>query len=155
VSQQRPEEEDRAHTTERPAIGDPGERFEWIVEAGKVAEFGTACLDPHASDPRHVPITFTEVATHFWEQAESRIGVGELDRSRLLHGEQELEYVRPLQVGDRLTGQTKLVDRYVKAGRRGGEMTFLVYETTFVDEAGAVVVRSTKTLLEVSAAPHE
>jgi hypothetical protein len=134
--------------------GVAGLPFAWVVEAGKVHEFATACLDSGASDPTYVPLTFTEVATHFWEPPESRAGFNELDRSRLLHGEQEIEFERPLTIGDELTGQTRLKARYVKAGRRGGEMTFTVYETTFVDAKGAVVVRTTKTLLEVSEAPH-
>jgi peroxisomal enoyl-CoA hydratase 2 len=134
--------------------GVAGLPFVWIVEAGKVHEFAGACLDSGASDPAYVPLTITEVATHFWEPPESRAGFNELDRSRLLHGEQEFEYERPLMLGDVLTGQTQLKARYTKAGRRGGEMTFTVYETTFVDATGGVVVRATKTLLEVSDAPH-
>jgi peroxisomal enoyl-CoA hydratase 2 len=128
--------------------------FTWIVEAGKVREFAAACLDPGASDPAYVPLTFPEVATHFWEPPESRAGSDDLDRARLLHGEQELVYTRPLRIGDVLTGESRLKSRYVKAGRRGGEMRFSIYETTFVDQTGATVVRSTKTLLEVHDAPH-
>lgn len=131
---------------------DDGEPFTWHVEAGKAREFGLACLDPGASDPSYVPITFTEVATHFWEPPESRTGFDDLDRARLLHGEQDLTFARPIRIGETLTGRTRLRDRYVKAGRRGGEMRFTIYETTFVDEDDAVVVRSTKTLLEVRGA---
>jgi hypothetical protein len=125
-----------------------GIAFDWLVEAGKVHEFAIACADPNAGDAGYVPLTFPEVATHFWEPAEGRVGLESLDRSRLLHGEQEIEYMRPLRIGDVLTGRTRLTDTYVKRGRRGGDMRFFVYETVFVDQRGLPVVRSVKTLLE-------
>jgi N-terminal half of MaoC dehydratase len=153
VNEELPRTVDREHANAES--GDDGAPFNWHVEAGKAREFGLACLDPGASDPTYVPITFTEVAAHFWEPPEARAGMDELDRSRLLHGEQEMTYARPIRIGERLTGHTRLKDRYVKTGRRGGEMRFTVFETTFLDEADAVVVRSTKTLLEVREAPHD
>jgi hypothetical protein len=144
--------EDASETT--VLTGRAGKPFTWIVEAGKAHEFAVACLDPGASDPTYVPLTFTEVATHFWEPPESRAGYDDLDLSRLLHGEQELIFARPIRIGDVLTAQTRVKGSYVKAGRRGGEMRFRVYETTFADQSGALVVRSIKTLLEVKEAPH-
>jgi N-terminal half of MaoC dehydratase len=122
--------------------------FDWVVEAGKAHEFALACADPSAGQHGYVPLTFPEVATHFWEPPEARAGFDSLDRSRLLHGEQEIEFMRPLRIGDVLTGRTRLTDTYIKRGRRGGDMQFFVYETVFVDESGAPVVRSVKTLLE-------
>jgi hypothetical protein len=132
-----------ASTPDQDAI-----RFDWVVEAGKAHEFALACADPRAGEDGYVPLTFPEVATHFWEPPEARTNFESLDRSRLLHGEQEIEYMRPLRIGDVLTGRTLLTDRYVKRGRRGGDMQFFVYETLFVDQGGTPVVRSVKTLLE-------
>jgi hypothetical protein len=151
--------EDAPESGKDIASARPGEEFgpsfPWVVEAGKAQEFGRACLDGGSKDPAYVPITFPEVANHFWEPSESQPRRSESDLRRLLHGEQEFVYARPLRIGDILTGQTRLKDRYVKKGRRGGEMTFMVYETRFVDQTGDLVVQSTKTLLEVSETRHE
>lgn|ERR1700683_962900 len=132
-----------------------GAHFNWPIEMGKAREFGLACLDPLFSDPTHVPITFPEVATHFWEPPESRSGFGDLDLSRLLHGEQEFVYDRPIMIGENLAGYTRLKDQYVKEGRRGGNMRFTIYETVFVDQNEAVVMRSTRTLVEVRERPDD
>lgn len=133
---------------------DVGPAFEWVVEAGKVREFARACADVNFLEPGYIPLTFPEVATHFWEPDEFRVGSPHLNLSRLLHGEQEIEYARPLRVGDVLTGRTRLIKAYEKRGRRGGQMRFFIYETLFVDQNGGAVVRSLKTLLEVSAIPQ-
>lgn len=62
-----------------------------------------------------------------------------LDYNRMLHGEQEFIYQRPIRLGDRLTCQTKVADVYERQGKTG-QMQFLVLETELKDEAGEVVV---------------
>ena len=51
----------------------------------------------------------------------------------ILHGEQEFVYHRPVLVGDVLVGEGTVVDAYQKESK-GKTMTFVVSETTFVDE---------------------
>jgi acyl dehydratase len=62
----------------------------------------------------------------------------ELDWRKLLHGEQEFTFARPLYEGDRLTVVGRIADAYVKSGK-AGEMDFLVLETVATDAAGARV----------------
>ena len=136
-------------------IGATGPTFEWVVERGKISEFARACLndsDAYDGPEPLAPPTFPQT-TSFWQR---RTGGGRprlarpFDPRRLLHGEQEFEYVRPLRAGDVLTGQTKLKDYYEKEGKRGGVMRFAVFETEFRDKDGNVVAYSRGTSIETA-----
>jgi acyl dehydratase len=135
-------------------IGSAGLAFEWVVERGKIREFARACLDDnpaYQTADAVAPPTFPQTAGSFWEPPGSRTGLTRpFELARLLHGEQEFEYVRPLRAGDVLTGQTRLKDYYEKPGRRGGTMRFAVYETTFTDRSGEPVAYSRATLIETA-----
>lgn len=52
----------------------------------------------------------------------------------ILHGEQEFDYHRPIQVGDSLVGEGKILDVYEKESS-SAVMTFVVVETTWRDES--------------------
>jgi hypothetical protein len=136
-------------------IGEEGPSFTWVVEAGKAKEFGVACLDDDGASGDFVPVTFPHVASHFWEPDAGRAGIATpFELARLLHGEQEYEFTRPLRIGDVLSGRTRLANYYVKEGKRGGKMRFAVYETTYQDSDGGLVARCQSTLIEV-AKPRE
>ncbi len=51
----------------------------------------------------------------------------------ILHGEQEFTYHRPIQVGDTLVGEGKILDVYEKESS-SSVMTFVVVETAWRDE---------------------
>lgn len=57
----------------------------------------------------------------------------------VLHGEQEFEYHRTVEVGDVLTGESRIVDVYEK-DTDAATMTFIVMATEWQDEGGAPVV---------------
>ncbi len=59
-------------------------------------------------------------------------------KMRLLHGEEEYSYTRPLYAGDRLTIQTRVAEVRQRPGK-GGTMTFVTLETTGKDASGAHV----------------
>jgi acyl dehydratase len=65
-----------------------------------------------------------------------------LDYSRVVHGEQEYEWRRPVQVGDVLSTVPRIADIYVK-----GPLEFLVLESDITDSSGATVVVARTTLL--------
>lgn len=64
-----------------------------------------------------------------------------LDYSRVLHGEQEFIYERPIRPGDRLFCQMKVTDLYDREGK-SGTMQFLVLDTELKDESGELVAVS-------------
>jgi acyl dehydratase len=66
-----------------------------------------------------------------------REGLG-IDMKQVLHGEQEIEYRRPLYAGDVVELVQRIADCYEKQGKSGA-MDFLVLETTATDAQGEIV----------------
>lgn len=140
-----------------PQIGATGRPQTMHVELGKVREFARAIKDDNAlyfdaaRAQRELggvipPPTFTQ-SLALWDDGGGRPPLG-LDLRRLLHGEQEFEYVQPIHAGDVLTATTTVVKVFEKAGSRGGTMKFVVLESEFVNQNKAVVLRSRTTLIE-------
>jgi acyl dehydratase len=65
-----------------------------------------------------------------------------LDYSRVVHGEQEYEWRRPLVVGDILKATPRIADIYAKKSNE-----FLVVEADIKDQKGDTVVISRSTLI--------
>lgn len=126
---------------DRSLIGkeSPEEVFE--VEKGAIRKFAEAIGDPHPAfrEGEIAPPTFP---TTF------RMGIpgASLDLSRVLHGEQEYRYERPIRAGDRVVCKTRVVDVYEREGRLG-KMTFLITEMEGRDEAGRLVFTGRSTLI--------
>jgi acyl dehydratase len=78
-----------------------------------------------------------------------------LDYRRLLHGEQEFEYVRPIRAGDVLRFRSRTREVFEKQGRRGGTMTFIIGETEFRNQHGEVVAYMRNTAIETADAVKE
>lgn len=131
------------------------------VERGKIHEFATALLDdnPVFHDPTYAasspfggipaPPTFTMVQQHWGAAMENVPDVG-LDFSRVLHGGQEFEYLKPIMAGDTLTGHGRIADIYEKAGKRGGTMTFVILEIEFTNQRNEKVATSRTVVIETS-----
>jgi hypothetical protein len=68
----------------------------------------------------------------------------EIDFRKLLHGEQEFRYERPLRAGDRVTVVGKIAEAYAKEGK-AGVMDFLVTETRGSDAAGNLIFTARST----------
>jgi hypothetical protein len=133
--------------------GKRGMPFRMVVEEGKIAEFARAV---HSSHPEHfqqedsiVPPTFFMAAAH-WQPPESTAIRGvDIDRNRVLHGEQEFVFhTEPPRAGAVLTGQQRIDRVFQKQGKRGGTMTFFCLVTDFTDESGRLVAESRTTILE-------
>lgn len=144
---------------DKSAIGQTGTPVTMRVEAGKIREFAGAIKDdnPLYRDEGYAraeaggimpPPTFT-MTMGFWDDGTGRPAL-DLDMRRLLHGGQEFEYVKPIHAGDVLTAHTRITDVYTKPGKRGGEMTFALQETTFKNQQGEVVLYSRATLIETA-----
>jgi len=128
---------------------------EWVVPVdwSKVREFARAVRDDHwEREPLVPPPTFPVYLTSAFIE---RLVVEELklDRARTVHGEQEYEYLRPPRVGERLTCRARVVEDFVKQGRRGGAMRFVVCEVEMRAEAdGELVLRERSTAIETAPA---
>ena len=130
-------------------VGRRGEPYVLPVEAGKIAEFARAVRDRDSVAADMAPPTFLAYAASAYETLDL-LEVGDFDLERVLHGEQEYEFRRPLQAGDRLSMVSEVVADETKQGRRGGSMRRVVLETTAHDEAtGELVAIARSTLIEL------
>ena len=137
------------------ALGRTGVPFQVDVERGKVREFAraTRSANPdYLDDPRPVvPPTFLTTMI-FWSGPESDPwqAVG-MDQSRGLHAEQEFVFHGPPpRAGTTLTAQSRIESIETKAGRRGGELTFVVMVTEFRDPSGQLVAEARLTGVETA-----
>lgn len=128
------------------------------VERGKVSEFvrATRAESPQHSDPAaahraglaDVAATPTHlvVAGHQRDPSAWVTALG-LRRERVVVGGTSWEYVRPLVVGDKVTGNRVVVADETRTGRTG-TLRILTLETVWTDETGAVVVRGRESIIE-------
>jgi hypothetical protein len=65
----------------------------------------------------------------------------------LVHGEQEFEYRRPIQVGETLALTGRIADIYEKQSSGGGILDFVVLETEAKDDQGDTVFFSRNVLI--------
>ena len=129
-------------------IGTQFEPFTYTVERGKVREFALAISDDNpayfAGDdesfaiPPTFPITFTfwGGGDKLWKDLE---GIG-VDLLRLLHAEQEYEYIAPILPGDTVRGQTTIADVYTKS-MRAVTLEYVVVETEYTNQRDETVLR--------------
>lgn len=142
--------------------------FELPVTAERVKAFAVAVgennpvfYDPDAAREQGLPgpvapptFTVTQIFEVPREERERRLGAN-LEYKRVLHGEQEFVYERLPVVGETLTGRMRIENDFTKAGKRGGEMRFVTYETTYTDAAGDRVLSAHYTLIQTAKDPGQ
>ena len=139
-------------------IGLTGKPVTMHVERGKIREFAAAIKDddPLYFDEEYArgaaggimpPVTFLQTVQHWDAAGESRPRVP-FDLRRVLHGEQEYEFLKPIHAGDVLTAVSKIVDVYDKPGKRGGSMNFVVTESEYRNPRGELVARARHITIE-------
>jgi peroxisomal enoyl-CoA hydratase 2 len=146
---------------DKSLVGRTGKPFTMPIEWSKVREFARAIRDPNPAyfDPElakmeaggiPIPPTFLQVAA-FWQDSES-VPTASFDLRRILHGEQEFEFFKPIFVGDMLTGTARISDVFEREGGRGGKMTFMVTEIEYKNQKGEKVALARGTLIETGQA---
>lgn len=144
---------------DRSMLGVWGPEGTMRIEHGKIAEFARAVKDDdpvfREGERRPAPPTFLMTIAHWiGDLGQTRRGI-KLDYRRLLHGEQEFEYLRPIRAGDVLRFRSRTKDVFEKRGKRGGVMTFVIGETEFRDQTGEVVAYMRNTAIETADAVKE
>jgi acyl dehydratase len=130
------------------------EPIEFTVESDRVTQFAQAIgdqdprfLDPEAARAEGFP---DQVAPPTFPTVMQILGSAQvvmdpelgLDYTRVVHGEQEYEWRRPMVAGDRLRAIPRIADIYAR-----GPNEFLVTEAEIVDSEGEVVCVARSTLL--------
>ncbi|WP_017379063.1 MaoC family dehydratase N-terminal domain-containing protein [Paenisporosarcina sp. TG-14] len=126
---------------DRNIIGKENEPEYHEVEKGAIRKFATAIEDdnpvyhneeyakqkgyPSLLAPLTFPTTFRGKIQEWFKN---------LDKNRLLHGEQEYHYERRFYAGERIKLVEKVADVYEKKGKNG-MMTFIIRDREGYDEA--------------------
>src|SRR5215510_1921429 len=140
---------------DRSLIGVWGPPSTMKVEVGKIREFAKAVKDPnpaYRAEDCVAPPTFLMTIAHWVGDLGATRSAVKLDFRRLLHGEQEFEYVAPIRAGDTLSFRSRTKDVFEKDGKRGGKMLFVIGETEFTNQRGEVVAYMRNTAIETSGA---
>jgi acyl dehydratase len=130
------------------------QEVEFTVERDRVVQFAEAIGDddPRSLDPEAAkgagfpdqlaPPTFPtvlQIMTSGQAVLDPELG---LDYARVVHGEQEYEWHRPIAVGDVLKATPRIADIYAR-----GPNEFLITEAAITDQKGEVVCVARSTLL--------
>ncbi|HOX16063.1 MAG TPA: MaoC family dehydratase N-terminal domain-containing protein [Smithellaceae bacterium] len=143
--------------------------YTFEVEKGKIAEFAMAIYQKESKDQISPLYTDREAAkkagykdiiapptfqTSFplWASGGLMpiIQALNINLMRLLHGEEEYEYLGAIHPGDSMTGRSKVVDMYEKEkkDKPGKFMEFTVIETEIRNQRGELVIKSRSTIVE-------
>lgn len=135
-------------------VGQSFPPFNIVVERGKIHELALALGDSNpiyhskeaaqAAGYTDVPLfpTFPTVLT-FWGNTHMMENMGSLgiDVKRVLHGEEEFEYLAPIAPGDTLTGVMTLVNAITKKGQGGTSMDIFTLEMRYTNQNDTPVLR--------------
>ena len=119
------------------AIGDENPIYQ-SREAAQAAGYPDVPLFPTA------PTLFT-----FWGNAKmvSQIVSLGINVMRVLHGEEEYEYLAPINPGDILTGVMTVVDGKTRQGKDGSSMDILTTEIRYTNQHGQPVLKAREMIL--------
>lgn len=142
-------------------IGQSFAPFTYEVQRNKIHELTTAIGDTnpiyHSREAAQeagfadVPISpTTPTLFNFWGNRQRGSSLAEIgiDVRRILHGEEEYEYLAPIYPNDVLTGTTTLVEGKTRQGSGGHMMDILTMETRYVNQHNQHVL-STRTTVVV------
>ena len=123
-------------------IGVPGPSVTADVEAGHVRRFAEAIGDPNVRWKKEAPPTFlvalAPASIHLAEAEEYGKG--------WLNGGNRFEYFAPVMIGDRITATGQVADVYEKEGSTGN-LLFIIFETTYVNQRGEQVAKLRGTMI--------
>jgi len=139
-------------------IGEEYPEFTFEVEKGKIREFARAIGDNnpiyHSEEAAEregynglvAPPTFGTVLYISGGVMLTILNDLKVDLMKMLQGGQEYEYFKTIHPGEILTGKTKIFNIFEKSGK-GGTMTFLVTETTYINQNGETVLKEKLTVI--------
>lgn len=125
-------------------IGQDLETYHYTIEKSKVDEL-VAVLNPNSDvkkDDNYIPATFPTVI-EFWGSSISMAKALQLNLEKVLHGEQEYEYIKDFALGDVITVASKIEDVYTKAS-----MNFIVVNKKFINQKDELVAIGKSTIIE-------
>jgi acyl dehydratase len=141
-------------------IGQSFAPFTYEVQRNKISELTTAIGDTnpiyHSREAAQeagfsdIPISpTTPTLFNFWGNRQRSSGLSQLgiNVSRILHGEEEYEYIAPIYPGDVLTGTTTVVEGKTRQGSGGYTMDIITTETRYVNQNNQHVLNTRATVV--------
>jgi acyl dehydratase len=135
------------------------EPYSMAVEKGKIKELALAIGDNNpiyfsleaakeaGFDGIPVPLTFLQIIDyHGGYGFQKKMEALKLNPVKILHGEQEYEYLGNIYVGDELYVTGKIIRADTKMGSSGG-MDFVTEETRYTNQKGELVAIAKITLI--------
>ncbi|MBA2288575.1 MAG: MaoC family dehydratase N-terminal domain-containing protein [Ktedonobacteraceae bacterium] len=141
-------------------IGQSFPPFTYEVERGKIHELAVALGDDNpiyhsreaaqAAGYSDVPAPPTAATMYaFWgntQMGKHLVEVG-IDVMRILHGEEEYEYLAPVYPGDVLTGVARVAEGKSRQGKDGSYMDILTLETHYTNQHGQPVLNAREVVI--------
>jgi acyl dehydratase len=95
------------------------------------------------------PLPTSSTSWAFWGNPDSFEHLASLGINvmRILHGEEEYEYLTPIQPGDVLTGVVTVADGKSRQSKDGSSMDIVTLETSYTNQDGAEVLKARQTIV--------
>jgi acyl dehydratase len=134
--------------------------FTFEVERGKIRELALAIGDDNpiyqsreeaqaAGYPDVLLYPTSPTTFAFWgnrKMISQLVSLG-INVMRILHGEEEYEYLAPIYPGDILTGVMTLVDGKTRQGQGGSSMDILTIEIAYTNQHGTPVLKAREVII--------
>lgn len=137
-------------TIDRCHIGFSLPPFKVSVDAERLRLFAKAIGEenPHFAE-EIAPPTFLKAIEGENNSSRVILEALQIDLKRVLHAEQQFDFIEPVRAGDCITVDRRVMDIYDK---RDGALEFVVIESVLSNEARAVVGRSRQVVMVRNAA---
>jgi len=145
---------------DKSKIGQSFPPFTIEVERGKIRELALAIGDDNpiyqsreaAQAAGYADVPFFPTASTmfiFWgntKMGSQLVSLG-MNVMRVLHGEEEYEYVAPIYPGDTLTGVMTVVDGKTRKGQGGSSMDIVTVEIRYTNQHGQPVLNAREMII--------
>lgn len=136
---------------DRKHLGYAFPTFTVTVEPARLALFAQAIGEKNpALSAEIAPPTFMKAIEGEHGSSRAILEALGVELRRVLHAEQQFDYLAPIRAGDQLTVQRTVTDLYDK---KNGQMDFIVIESVLHNASGVLVGRSRQVVLVRNPAP--
>ena len=145
---------------DKSKLGQSFPPFTFEIERAKIHELALAIGDDNpiyhsreaaqAAGYKDVPLFPTALTMFsFWgnKQLGKQLASAGINVMRILHGEEQYDYLAPVYPGDTLTGVTTIVEGKNRQGRDGSSMDILTTEVRYTNQQGQPVLNARTTVV--------
>lgn len=145
---------------DKSIIGQSFPPFSIEVERGKICELALAIGDEnpiYSSKAEAQAVGYDDVPLYptfpttftFWGNRKmvSQLVKAGINVMRVLHGEEEYEYLAPIHPGDTLTGVFTIVDGKTRQGSAGSSMDIVTTEIQYTNQHGTPVLKARQVII--------